>query len=128
MTPTVDGKAVAFLGTGDRETARAFYGQTLGLRELVNDDFGMAFAFGTGQLRVTPLPDYVASPHPVAGWDVPDIGAAAQALKAVGVELTRYEGFGQDAQGIWTSPDGAVKVAWFADPDGNVLSLSQTNW
>ncbi|MNT95901.1 Glyoxalase-like domain protein [compost metagenome] len=59
------------------------------------------------------------------GWNVDDIQAAAAALRDKGVTFTIYDGMGQDALGVWTSPDGAAKVAWFADPDGNVLSLSQ---
>lgn len=54
------------------------------------------------------------------------IRAAIEALRGKGIEFTIYEGFGQDELGVWTSPDGKAKVAWFADPDGNVLSLSQT--
>jgi hypothetical protein len=61
----------------------------------------------------------------VLGWDVPDIRARAAELKALGVSLTHYDGMGQDVDGIWTAPGGAVKVAWFTDPDGNVLSLSE---
>ena len=58
------------------------------------------------------------------GWEVPDIVAAAKALKEAGVSLTIYQGFGQDENGIWTAP-GGDRVAWFRDPDGNVLSISQ---
>jgi hypothetical protein len=74
---------------------------------------------------VTVLPDFTAHSHPVLGWNVPDIVAAARLLRERGVALTIYEGFGQDELGIWTAPDGQAKVAWFADPDGNVLSISQ---
>lgn len=70
------------------------------------------------------MADYKAGPHPVLGWDVGDIRAAIEALRGKGIEFTIYEGFGQDELGVWTSPDGKAKVAWFADPDGNVLSLS----
>ena len=71
------------------------------------------------------MPDHKAHPHPVLGWNVDDIAAAAEALRDRGVEFTIYEGMGQDALGIWTAPDGKTKVAFFADPDGNVLTLSQ---
>ncbi len=76
-------------------------------------------------LRVTEVPGHLASAHPVLGWQVPDIAATVRALAAKGVAMTIYEGMGQDALGIWTSPDGAAKVAFFADPDGNGLSLTQ---
>ena len=59
------------------------------------------------------------------GWNVADIHAAVRDLKARGASFNIYEGFGQDADGIWSSPDGGARVAWFADPDGNVLSLTQ---
>ncbi len=71
------------------------------------------------------MPDCTPSAHPVLGWQVADIAAAAEALAAKGVAFTIYPGMGQDALGIWTSPDGAAKVAFFPDPDGNVLSLTQ---
>ncbi|MCR5879196.1 VOC family protein [Phenylobacterium sp. J367] len=74
---------------------------------------------------MTALPDYKAGAHPVFGWNVEDIVGAVRDLQARGVALTIYEGLGQDELGIWTAPDGKAKVAWFADPDGNVLSLSQ---
>ena len=74
---------------------------------------------------MTAMPDHKPSPHPVLGWNVDDMNAAATSLRARGVGFTVYEGMGQDDLGIWTSPDGATKIAWFADPDGNVLSLSQ---
>ena len=76
-------------------------------------------------LRLTEVPDHKPSPHPVLGWEVPDIEAAVDALTAKGVAFAIYEGMGQDARGIWTSPDGAAKVAFFSDPDGNGLSLTQ---
>ena len=71
------------------------------------------------------MPDHQAHPHPVLGWNVDDIAGAVEALTNNGVTFTIYEGMGQDALGIWTSPDGKAKVAFFTDPDGNVLSLSQ---
>lgn len=61
----------------------------------------------------------------VLGWNVRDIVATVQSMRARGVVFTVYEGLGQDELGIWTAPDGQAKVAWFADPDGNVLSVSQ---
>ena len=74
---------------------------------------------------MTVMADHKAHPHPVLGWNVDNISSAVEALRDRGVVFTLYEGMGQDALGIWTSPDGQSKVAFFADPDGNVLSLSQ---
>jgi catechol 2,3-dioxygenase-like lactoylglutathione lyase family enzyme len=126
MGRVLDGKAVAFVNVADGDGAVAFYRDVLGLELLGRDAFGMFFVLGGALLRVTPMPDFVAGPHPVLGWEVPDIRAAAAALRAVGVAMTVYEGMGQDADGIWAAPGGGAKVAWFADPFGNVLSLSET--
>ncbi len=126
MTQKLEGRPVGFVSTADAEQALGFYRDTLGLPLLARDDFGMFFEIGHGLLRLTPMPDFKPHPHPVFGWEVADIRAAAAALAAAGVALIIYEGFGQDEVGIWTAPDGAAKIAWFADLDGNVLSLSQT--
>ena len=71
------------------------------------------------------IPDHKAHSHPVLGWEVEDIGAAAEALRGRGVAFSIFEGMGQDALGIWTSPVGKSKIAFFADPDGNALMLTQ---
>ncbi|WP_333586771.1 VOC family protein [Phenylobacterium sp.] len=91
-----------------------------------SDEHGDFLEAGETLVRLTALPDYKPHPHPVFGWDVQDIAVAARALGERGVKFTIYEGLGQDDLGVWTSPDGKAKVAWFNDPDGNVLSLSQT--
>jgi len=116
---------VAFLYASERERALAFYCETLGLSLRGSDDFGDFIDLGGALLRMTVMPDHKAHPHPVLGWNVHDIRAAAEALRDRGIVFTIHEGFGQDELGIWTSPDGASKVAFFADPDGNVLTLSQ---
>ncbi|HMO42931.1 MAG TPA: VOC family protein [Phenylobacterium sp.] len=122
----VAGRAVSFIQVADRAQALGFYCDTLGLRLRSSDDHGDFLEAGEALIRLTALPDYKPHPHPVFGWDVDDIAAAAQVLRDRGVAFTIYEGLGQDALGVWTSPDGTAKVAWFNDPDGNVLSLSQT--
>jgi catechol 2,3-dioxygenase-like lactoylglutathione lyase family enzyme len=119
------GTPVAFLYVSDRARALSFYQGTLGLALRSADAFGDFLDLGGALARMTAMPGHKASPHPVLGWDVEDIGAAVAALRERGVAFTIYEGMGQDEAGIWTAPDGASKVAFFADPDGNVLSLSQ---
>ena len=125
MFPT-DFKAVAFVSVTDRERGLAFYGDRLGLPHKSADDFGDFFEFGGALLRMTALPDFQAGPHPVLGWDVPDMAAAVTTLRDKDIEFTIYEGMGQDELGVWTAPGGGAKVAWFSDPFGNMLSLSQT--
>jgi hypothetical protein len=79
-------------------------------------------ASGT-MLRVTPVPELATQPFTIAGWKVPDIDATVRALTGAGIEFTRYDGMTQDDLGIWTAPSGD-RVAWFKDPDGNILSLT----
>jgi catechol 2,3-dioxygenase-like lactoylglutathione lyase family enzyme len=120
------GTPVAFLYVSDREQALAFYRGTLGLELRSSDDFGDFIDLGGALLRMTVMPDHAAHPHPVLGWHVDDIGSAVEALRDRGVTFTIFEGMGQDALGIWTSPDRNSKIAFCADPDGNVLTLSQS--
>jgi catechol 2,3-dioxygenase-like lactoylglutathione lyase family enzyme len=125
MAPTISGTPVAFINVSDRDRALSFYRDVLGLELRSSDAFGDFIRLEGALLRLTVLPDFEAHPHPVLGWNVPDIVAAAQTMRGRGVTFTIYEGFGQDELGIWTAPDRQAKVAWFADPDGNVLSISQ---
>ena len=120
------GTPVAFLYVSDRECALAFYRDTLGLALHNSDAFGDFLDLGGALLRMTAMPEHKPLPHPALGWEVEDIAAAATALRDRGVAFTIYEGYGQDALGIWTAPDGKARLAWFADPDGNVLMLSQS--
>lgn len=116
---------IAFVATADPARAQEFYGGKLGLR-LVADETPFALVFdahGT-MLRVTIVKKVSAAGYTVLGWQVPDITVAAKALQEAGVQFERFPGMGQDELGIWASPSGA-KVAWFKDPDGNVLSISQ---
>jgi catechol 2,3-dioxygenase-like lactoylglutathione lyase family enzyme len=116
---------VTFIITRDRTVAEAFYGETLGLPRLPGDDFAAVYDLAGVPLRLTEVPDHAPAPHPVLGWQVSDIVSTVQALTANGVAFTIYPGMGQDALGIWTAPDGVAKVAFFNDPDGNGLSLTQ---
>jgi len=115
---------VAFVAATDLRRARALYEQTLGLPVLEHNDFACVLdAHGT-TLRVTAVPEVARGGYTVLGWRVTDIVAAVRDLCARGVTFLRHEGMSQDEHGIWTAPGGA-KVAWFADPDGNTLSLTQ---
>jgi catechol 2,3-dioxygenase-like lactoylglutathione lyase family enzyme len=114
---------MAFVPVRDLAAARAFYGETLGLRVTDENPFGVAVDAGGTMLRLTQVHNLAPQPFTIAGWQVPDIGAAVDGLVARGVTFARYEGMEQDERGIWTTPGGEC-VAWFTDPDGNTLSLT----
>lgn len=116
---------VAFILTTDAARAKAFYGDTLGIRFAWQDSHAVVFDVKGITLRVTIMPGHTPAEYTVFGWNVPDISAAAADLVKAGIELERYSFLDQDESGIWTSPDGRAKVAWFKDPDGNLLSISQ---
>lgn len=116
---------ITFVFTRDPAKAKAFYQDTLGLKLWFEDQFAAVFDLAGVPLRVVPIPDHRPSVHTVLGWQVPDITAAMADLRGRGVEFLIYDGFGQDDAGVWTAPGGAAKVAWFNDPDGNNLSLTQ---
>ena len=116
---------VSFLYVADRDRALGFYCDQLGLTLRSSDPFGDFIGMEHAVIRLTVMPDFKAGQHPVFGWNVSDIRATVQALSEKGVVFTIYDGMGQDEHGIWTAPGGMARVAWFNDPDGNVLSLSQ---
>jgi len=115
---------MAFVAISDADRARAFYRDTLGLRLVTEDGFALVFELHGTLLRATLLRSVTPAHFTVLGWEVADIVATVQALEVAGVGLERFPGLAQDEHGIWTSPDGS-RVAWFHDPDGNVLSVSQ---
>jgi predicted enzyme related to lactoylglutathione lyase len=116
---------VTFILTTDRARAKAFYSDVLGLTQTGEDDFAVSYDLNGTPMRLTDVAGHVAGAHTVLGWNVPDIGATAAELKTRGVEFLIYDGFDQDENGVWSAPGGGAKVAWFNDPDGNNLSLSQ---
>ena len=117
---------MAFVLTGNRAKSKPFYEQVLGLRVLGEDDHAVTFDLGNRTpLRLTQVMGHRGSAHAVLGWHVADLRSAMQALKVKGVTFKNYAGMGQDAAGVWASPDGGARLAWFTDPDGNVLSLTQ---
>jgi|SRR5579863_4000941 len=108
----------------DRARSAAFYGDTLGLKLLAEDPFAAVFALGTVTLRVSAVPDFTPHEHTVLGFRVEDIEATVRALRDKGVVFNRYPAYPQDELGILALPGGKVHVAWFNDPDGNVLSVT----
>jgi YD repeat-containing protein len=116
---------IAFIPTRDAAAARAFYEDTLGLTFVSDDNFALVFKIGpTGtMLRIIRVEEFTPQPFGIVGWESPDMAADVAALTARGVTFLRYGYFQQDNLGIWTAPNGN-QVAWFHDPDGNTLSLS----
>jgi catechol 2,3-dioxygenase-like lactoylglutathione lyase family enzyme len=125
MTLLTNAKPVTFILTGDRDKAKAFYTGTLGLNQVGEDDYSVVYDLAGTQMRLTSITGHVPGAHTVMGWDVPDIRTAIAELKGKGVTFEIYEGFGQDADGVWTDPDSGTMIAWFNDPEGNNLSLKQ---
>ena len=121
-----NGRLVAFAATTDFAKARAFYEGVLGLR-LAQDEapFALVFDANGTMLRVTNVGKHNPAPFTVLGWDVASIEATVEQLAAAGVAMLRFPGMNdKDPRGIWNAPGGA-RVAWFNDPDGNVLSVTE---
>jgi catechol 2,3-dioxygenase-like lactoylglutathione lyase family enzyme len=117
-------KLMAFVATRNPERARAFYRDTLDLKLVSEDRFALVFDFAGTMLRVATVQELTPAPYTVLGWQVSDIVGAVKCLQRKGVNFERYPGMQQDELGIWNSPSGA-EVAWFKDPDGNTLSVTQ---
>jgi catechol 2,3-dioxygenase-like lactoylglutathione lyase family enzyme len=121
-------KMIGFVVTSNPEKAKAFYGEVLGFRQLSEDDFAIVFDANGTMIRVGKVGEFTPARNTVLGWEVADIYAAIRELTPRGV---RFEQFNlpfmkQDEFGVWTPPNGD-RVAWFKDPDGNTLSISQHN-
>jgi catechol 2,3-dioxygenase-like lactoylglutathione lyase family enzyme len=117
-------EVIAFAPSADLRQARAFYEQVLGLRVVEQNDFACVFDANGTMLRVTAVAEVARPGYTVLGWRVADIGATVHRLSELGVVFLRYDGLDQDQNGVWTAPGGDA-IAWFTDPDGNVLSLTQ---
>jgi catechol 2,3-dioxygenase-like lactoylglutathione lyase family enzyme len=117
-------KLVAFVSTTNADRARAFYRDTLGLRLVSEDPFALVFDSNGAPLRVALAKEVKPAPYTVLSWDVKDIRATVADLKKSGVTFEIFGFFKQDELGIWTAPDG-TQVAWFKDPEGNILGVAQ---
>lgn len=114
----------AFIATARLQAAREFYATTLGLQLLEDTPFAMVFDAGGTTLRLQKVDELKPAAHTVLGWYVADINATMDGLVGAGVVFERFETLPQDESGVWTTPD-KTKVAWFKDPDGNLLSLTE---
>ncbi len=110
--------------TSKLDEAEAFYRHVLGLALKDKSDGALVFDVGGGDLRVSPVPSTEPTEHTVLGFAVPDVAVVVESLRDSGVELEHFDGFPHDDTGILTTPDHS-KVAWFRDPDGNLLSIVQ---
>ena len=120
-------RIVGFVPSTEPGKARAFYEGVLGLRFVSQDQFALVLEANGITVRVADVsnvPDFKPAPYTILGWEVNDIVAIVSALEERGVPFQRYPWMSQDELGIWSSPSGA-RVAWFSDPDGNVLSLTE---
>lgn len=115
---------MAFLATTDPARARSFYEGALGMRLIADEPFALVFDARGTMLRISKVDKANIAPYTVLGWIVDDIIAEVEALTAKQIVFEHFAGFPQDARGIWTAGDG-TRVAWFKDPDGNLLSLTQ---
>jgi len=117
-------KVVGFLGTAKPGLAKRFYEQSLGLKLLEDSPYALVFECANTTIRVQKVESLLAHQYTSLGWAVSDITSTVQQLSSNGVEFQRFEGLPQDELGIWLTPDRS-RVAWFQDPDGNVLSVTQ---
>jgi catechol 2,3-dioxygenase-like lactoylglutathione lyase family enzyme len=115
---------MAFAATADAGQAREFYCGKLGLHEIEDSPFALVLSGGGTTLRVQKVAQVSPPPYTVLGWEVADIAATMRELAQRGIRFARFDGLPQDDNGLWTAPDG-TRVAWFRDPDGNLLSLSE---
>jgi catechol 2,3-dioxygenase-like lactoylglutathione lyase family enzyme len=117
-------KVIGFVPTKDAKKARAFYEGKLGFRFVSEDQFALVLRAGETMIRIAKAQDFTPAPYTVLGWEVRDIEAVVPWLQERGVAFEKYPFVQDQERGIWTAP-GGNKVAWFKDPDGNVLSVSQ---
>ena len=117
-------KLVAFGATTNAERAAHFYGLVLGLTQRSEDAFALVFEANGVELRLQKIEALTPQPFTVLGWQVRDVNAVLDALTQRGVRAERYPVLDQDARGVWSAPSGA-RVAWFKDPDGNLVSVAQ---
>jgi len=117
-------KMVGFLITRDYSKAREFYEGKLGFEFVSLDQFALVMRVGGHDIRISKVASFTPLQSTVLGWEVDNIETAVDGLRARGVEFEKYPFVPDKERGIWVAPGGS-KIAWFKDPDGNVLSLSQ---
>ena len=117
-------KPISFIATSNPDEAKDFYGKVLGLKLIESSPFAVVFDDGEHMLRIQIVPDHAPAPYTAYGWQVQDIEQDIRELSHKGVTFQTFDQLDQSASGVWTTPDGH-KIAWFKDPSGNTLSLTQ---
>jgi catechol 2,3-dioxygenase-like lactoylglutathione lyase family enzyme len=115
---------MGFVPTKDAARAKAFYVELLGLILVSEDPFATEVDANGTRIRIVNVPEFTPFRFTLLGWRVPDVVKSVADLAAKGITFERYERLVQDENGIWAAPSGTL-IAWFRDPDGNTLSLSQ---
>lgn len=123
-------KITAFVATKNSDKAKAFYVDLLGLRFVSDDRFALVLDANGVRVRIAKITEFVPQPFTVLGWEVEDIERVVSELSRNCAKTEHFGLPGQDERGIWTAPTagnatGGARVAWFKDPDGNVLSVTQ---
>lgn len=118
------GTLVAFIASTDLDAARAFYADVLGLGVIEENPYALVVDGHGTTIRITKVDDAVVPPYTVLGWEVDDVAATVARLTTAGITFERFPGMTQDEAGVWDAPGGA-RVAWFKDPEGHVLSVTQ---
>ena len=119
-----DSPPIVVVPTTDAQAARPFYEDVLGLTFVADDGFALVFDAGGTTLRIPLVQEFQPQPFTVLGWQVDDVENTVKGLAARGVQFERFPGMDPDEHGIWKPMAGAAGVAWFKDPDGNLLSVS----
>ncbi len=118
-----DKPPICLIASTDISRSKAFYEEVLLLKCLSENEFGLVFGLKDSVLRIQHVPDFKPQGHSVLGWRVDDIKAEISELSGRDVEFVRFPCFEQDEHGIWETP--GAKIAWFMDPDQNILSLTE---
>jgi len=126
MGPLENAEPAIVICAKDRDRATAFYRDALGLPFLREDQFTTLLKLGEATVRIGSVPDYIPHAHTILGFKVADVPATVRALREKGVEFQRYAHVPQDELGVCTLPGGNLRVAWFKDSEGNVLSLTNS--
>jgi catechol 2,3-dioxygenase-like lactoylglutathione lyase family enzyme len=114
---------ILFLATARADQSRSFYEEVVGLEWVADEPFALVFRSGKSMLRIQKVENVHIAPYTALGWNVPDIRKAMDELQGRGAIFERYDQLEQDKDGIWRTPNGTL-IAWFKDPDGNLLSIT----